>query len=121
MGRTRAKFSVKSDQTTALEDYSGAIGVEVVSDQAVAVGVTAVPTPVGQSSSDVWIAFEWFMGKFVFVSGVGFEDGNSERVLESKAMRKVQEGEQLITVVESSALSTGFTLQVAQRILVKLH
>jgi len=36
---------VRSDQFVATEGYEIAIGMAVVSDQALAIGVTAVPTP----------------------------------------------------------------------------
>jgi hypothetical protein len=44
--RSRFTYGVISDQAASLEDQVGAVGIAVVSDQAVAVGATAVPTPI---------------------------------------------------------------------------
>ena len=52
--RTRFKYMVISDQAAAIEIQAGAIGMAVVSDQSVAVGVTAVPTPITDMGSDLW-------------------------------------------------------------------
>ena len=52
--RSRFEVGIISDQTAATEDQLGAIGMAVVSDQAVAVGVTAVPTPITDMGSDLW-------------------------------------------------------------------
>jgi len=41
--------------------------------------------------------------------------------IDSKAMRRVEEGQDLIIVAEFSAAGAGFILAVAGRILIKLH
>ena len=52
--RTRFLVSVVTDQVAADELVLGALGMAVVSDQAVAIGVTAVPTPITDMGSDLW-------------------------------------------------------------------
>jgi len=55
--RERFFWYVRPDVFTGGEPYGGAIGFCVVSDQAVAIGVTAVPTPITDMGSDLFYAF----------------------------------------------------------------
>jgi len=79
-------LSIRSDQTGATEDQHAAYGAAVVSDQAVAVGVTAVPTPITDDFSDLWFVYERLIGTFV-TTGAGLTNKSYETVIDSKAMR----------------------------------
>ena len=121
--RTRGVLALISDQIAAVEQQAVNYGQIVVSDQAVAIGITAVPTPVVDDQSS-WLVMETLFGRFNFVTGVGMQQlsGSSLQVpFDSKAMRKVEEGQDLIVVVETSAISTGVTLFSYSRTLIKLH
>ncbi len=52
--RTHMTLFVSSDQTGAGENYDVGYGSCVVSDQAAAIGITAVPTPFTDLGSDLW-------------------------------------------------------------------
>ncbi len=52
--RTHLEVLFQSDQVAATETQLGAIGLCVVSDQAAAIGITAVPTPDTDLASDLW-------------------------------------------------------------------
>ncbi len=52
--RTRGWLSISSDQTTTSENQELVYGVAVVTDQANAIGVTAVPTPSYSYVSHNW-------------------------------------------------------------------
>ena len=52
--RTIGSIWVRSDQVAAVEDPFGAVGFTVVSDKAIATGVTALPDPITQEGSDAW-------------------------------------------------------------------
>ena len=54
MVRVRGVIRLETDQLTTTEFQEIAFGLAVVSDQAVAVGVTAVPSPVSDNGSDLW-------------------------------------------------------------------
>jgi len=117
--RTLFTYHVLSDQVASGEFQIGAIGMAVVSDQAVAIGVTAVPTPITDMASDLWFAYSQFnqngSGLNAGQVGYGYE-------LHSKAMRKVDVGEDIIVVVESSgSASAGYSLITGGRLLVKTH
>ena len=122
--RTRGVISVRSDQQAASETFGASYGEAVVSDEAAAVGVTAVPTPTTDSASDLWHVYEYIVGRFQFGSTASFVDVGVERIIDSKAMRKVEDGQQLVTVVEgpgAGLTSSGSAILGYSRLLVKLH
>ena len=120
--RTRMNWLLASDQSGATEDFGAGFGVAVVSDQASAIGVTAVPTPVTDIASDLWFVHELQFGLFRFVSGIGFEGVSGiQRTIDSKAMRKVEEGQDIVFVLENTSLSAGSESFLGGRILLKLH
>ena len=91
----------------------------VVSDQAFAIGATAIPTPITDADSDLWIMHQYFAAPFTFGSGTGFSNVSETFTFDSKAMRKVPEGSRLIWSVEvGSTVGLSYLLQFA--VLVKL-
>ncbi len=120
--RFRGYWHLRSDQTGAAEDFQAAWSSCVVSDQAVAIGITAVPTGFTDKDSDLFYMYDVLAGAFVFVSGTGFQPiGGLTKDVDSKAMRKVEEGSQLIWTLEASGLSNGITAFTSGRVLLKLH
>ncbi len=118
--RTRGTIAVKSDQTAADEEGVLGFALAKVSDQASSIGITAVPTPITDEASDLFFVYQfaWFSWQHV-TSGGGISIMTTE--FESKAMRKVDIGEDIVTVVENASASFGVQFQVKFRILVKLH
>ncbi len=88
--RSRFLVSIASDQVAASETQVGAVGLAVVSDQANAIGVTAVPTPITDMGSDLWFVHQLLYNEMIFGSAIGFQT-QAQRIYEidSKAMRKV--------------------------------
>ncbi len=121
--RTRFLLGMSSDQAAASERQVGGFGMAVVSDQANAIGVTAVPTPISDMGSDLWFVHQLLYNDFVFGTGVGFEDNVlAQYVIDSKAMRKVDIGQDLVVVAEfSSNGSGGFNITAGGRMLVKVN
>ncbi len=120
--RTRLHLFLNSDQQIASENQFAAVGMAVVSDQASAIGVTAVPTPITDLASDLWFLHQWMTSEFIFATAVGL-GGSAGKVMEvdSRAMRKVEDGEDAIVCVESDAVSNGVEFGTMGRMLVKLH
>ena len=119
--RTRGYVYVVSDQVSAIETQDWAYGEIIVSDQAVAVGITAVPTPSADSQSS-WHVYERGSTKFEFITGAGFQASTGQFMqFDSKAMRKVEEGQDLIAVIEAAAISSGMTMTTFSRTLIKFH
>ncbi len=120
--RTVGFFGVRSDQTATSETYDGAVGMAVVSDQASAIGITAVPTPWTDLGSDLFFTHQMLMGRFLDLTAAGFEMNALTWIqYESKAMRRVNEDQDIVVTVEGSSLSAGCAVHHAARILVKLH
>ena len=94
-----------------------------MSDQATAIGVTVIPTPITDMGSDLWFVHKLAMSHLQFTSGVGFDGNSGTRVdIDSKAMRKVDIGQDMVVVSEIPAtISDGTTLLLAGRMLVKVN
>ena len=118
--RTRGLMRVSSDQSAATEEYGISTGIAVVSDQAAAIGVTAVPSPVSDMSSDLFFVFETQGGRLEFKDATGVLEMGHEVLIDSKAMRKVAIGQDL-AVVASATGAVGNRLLLGFRMLVKLH
>ncbi len=119
--RVRGEWVVFSDQQAADESFHASLGFCVVSDQASAIGITAVPTPGTDRASDLFFVYEQWLGAYFNVSASGFETINS-RSYDSKAMRKVEEGQDMIVTLEQDPLvAGGMIVDNSARVLIKLH
>ena len=114
---TRGKLYMRSDQEAATERQEVAYGEIVVQEPAFAIGVTAVPIPNTESSSDFHV-YEWLMNHSSLTST---ELPGVTQVIDSKAMRKVDVGQDIIAVAEVAAGSSGLLLSAFSRVLIKLH
>ena len=117
--RMHLEVFMRSDQSAAVEAQAASIGAAVVSDQSVAIGVTAVPTPTTDAASD-----KWFLHKFLFGNSVSLTDQTVPGVrytLDSKAMRKVDGGSDLIWVVEGGGIEAGSMVTFGGRFLIKTN
>ena len=101
-----------------MEFQSGALGLAVVSDEAVAVGVTAVPTPVTEIASDLWYAHQVYFADAVSLTDLTVGGGRYR--IDSKAMRKVEDGQDIAIVAENAA-AFGQIISFAGRFLIKTH
>ena len=119
--RTRGLLFSRSDQSAATENYGGAFGMAVVSDQASLIGVSAIPTPITDMGSDLWFVHEQAYGRMNFKDASGvFEEGHTHR-FDSKAMRKVNADQDIVFVVETPSFSSSWSVMSTLRFLVKLH
>jgi len=118
--RTRFDLLLLSDQTAANEEFGMSWGAAVVSDQATAVGVTAVPTPVTDQGSDLWFALGHVWGAIAAnaVARTGYR-----MAIDSRAMRKVDVGQDIVVVVESMTATVGGGSEILQvgRMLAKVN
>ncbi len=119
--RTRGILFGRSDQTAASENWGGAMGIAVVSDQASAVGITALPTPVTDFGSDLWFMLLQQQGRFDLKSAVGVLESGRTVDIESKAMRKVDVGQDIVVVIETTSFNLSWSTSLGFRMLIKLH
>jgi len=102
--RTRGLFAVKTDQIATSENFMGAVGIGVVSEQAATLGITAVPHPDTDSGWNGWLWHSYWAGAILFGDATGFASPAVVSVpIDSKAMRKVGDNERLVLVVENSS------------------
>jgi len=98
--RTRGTVNVIPNVTTADVEFTGAIGVGVVTDRAFAAGAASIPGPFTDSGWDGWVATMLLSGalefgtegSFIWIEGVE---------VDSKAMRKVTDDETVVIMAES--------------------
>ena len=119
--RARGVMHLQSDQTAATESQACAVGMAIVSDQSVAIGATAIPSPVTDAGSDAWFMFQEIMASQL--SGAIDSRRGEFLQYDSRAMRKMEDGFQLVVMFESeaAALTSGVSLRHQARILIKLH
>ncbi len=116
--RTHMSFFLRSDQAAANETQQCTWGAAIVSDQAVAVGITAVPTPDTEMGSSLF-----FARKIMFADGVALTDVTTPGQyfeLDSKAQRKVEIGQDIV-IVEENPQTPGYVLKMGGVILVKTN
>ena len=120
--RLYLEILVTSDQLIATESQLVGVGKAVVGDQASGIGITAVPRPVSDSGSDLWLLQKMVLNDFTFLTASGVDTNAGQQFsLDSKSMRKVELGQDLITVIETDALSDGSLVTMFTRTLIKLH
>ena len=124
--RTHLIAFLHSDQVAATEVYGAGLGMSVVSDQASAIGVTAIPTPITDLGSDLFYVHKLMVGEFTLGDGTGFIESTGDGqqfAIDSKAMRKVNDDQDLVLTLESMVAFTGAgsLCVTAGRFLIKLH
>ena len=115
--RTRGMLALRSDQAAAIERQAAAFGIAVVSDQAVAVGVTAVPPPITELASNLWL-----LHQLIYADESNLTDRTRSgqfMSIDSKAMRKVEVGQDVVVVGEVAGIGGGAILTSGFRMLVK--
>ncbi len=118
--RSRGLLSVVTDQEAADEQPFGAVGIAIVSDQAVAAGVGSVPSPYTEPESDFWLLHQFWSAEARIGDGTGFARLSQVFELDSKAMRKVSDDETLILMMENGNATDGILYRLDMRFLVKL-
>ncbi len=113
------EMMIVSDQAAAIETQIGAFATAVVSDQATAIGVTAVPTPISDLGSDLFMQHQIFMADESNLTDRSKPGAHYS--IQSKAMRRVNGDQDMALVAEFSPVGNGFSLTVGGRILIKLH
>ena len=115
--RTHLSLFVLSDQAAAVEAQEVGIGFAVVSDQAVAIGVTAVPTSITDIGSDLW-----YLHKMLYANETSLTDRvtpGQQYTIDSKAMRKVDGDQDSVIVLE--VRDKGAILLLGGRMLIKTN
>ena len=119
--RTHTLVRWVSDQSAVSESARAVFGKLVITDEAAAVGVTAIPGPVLNADAS-WFVWQAMAFQFLFSSGVGVDAQNGTNYfIDSKAMRKVGPNDTVVSVVENVDDAHGGSFQAVGRFLIKLH
>ncbi len=117
--RTHWELKLMSDQAAAVENQAVALGIAVVSDEAATVGITAVPLPSTNAGSALWFLHAWVFGDGTRTATTTTD--SSYRSIDSKAMRKVDNGQDVVVVLQGGGVGSGMFVTVAGRQLVKTN
>ncbi len=121
--RTHQLVHYFSDQFAASETVFGTFGHLVVTEQAAAIGITAIPDPSGISGDPEadWFVWQAMSDRVIRQTDVGFQSiVGVQYSIDSKAMRKVGPDDQVVTVFSQEA-SFGATMITNGRTLIQLH
>ena len=97
--RVRGEIMATSDQTALLERAEGALGMIVVSEDAFAAGISAVPGPVSDIGNDGWFLWQAYTTYFDLIQGMT----PHFITIDSKAKRIIREGSRIAVVAEGAA------------------
>jgi len=121
--RNRGLLSIRSDQTAQSENAHGAIGLAVVTETAAAAGIASIPSPITESDWDGWLMWQPWSTAFTLTgtgaSGAPVSYGYFP--YDSRAMRKIEDEESLVFVIENQDAGGGVVFTWLSRTLFKLH
>jgi len=103
---------------TADNITTGAWGMIVVTDLALAAGAASIPGPITDVTDDGWFVWQPILSRLEFVTGAGIE-ANSAKIVEfdSKAKRIVETGQIVAVMVENASASFAFEFLLNMRLL----
>ena len=116
--RTRGMVSVQLNSYASDLVPVGAIGMAVVSSEALVAGITAIPEPFNDADWGGWFVWRSFAYRFEFGDGTGSQLASWSMEIDSKAMRKVTPNTALVVIAESQA--TAFSVFDGTRHLFKM-
>ena len=110
--RTRGELTVVGTVATALDDGFAevAAGICIVTENAIGIGVTAVPDPIADRTWDGWLWY-WNGGMIADSTAVSVGNGGNKVItIDSKAMRKLRSTDRLIGLVATGSLNGAATI-----------
>ena len=114
--RTVGSFFVGLDQIVANEQQLGAFGLILATDQAISVGITAIPDPITDINDDGWFVYVPIQQETQYATVVGQSMGRTYD-FDSKAKRVVYTGTGVAVVVANSHATNGLDISVGFRML----
>jgi len=119
--RTRGWLMATSDQHTGDEFPFGALGFAIVNERAANLGITAVPLPNTDAGSSLFFSWTPWFAPIAVGSDISFGDVSSHVEFDSRAMRKVEVGDDLVVTVENQSTTDGALFLFQARILIKTN
>jgi len=97
--------------------YHGAIGAFVANSRAVTAGVASLLDPVTDVGDDAWFWYQSFHGGGTATPGSAGDQGGQVWEIDSKAMRRVDDGFEIVFVVANATAATDFSVALSLRAL----
>ncbi len=116
--RTRGGLYFQTDQEAADEVQIGAVGMMLVTQAALTAGAAAIPGPSIDALNDGWFWWQSLLHAQFVAGGNPTKPGRFIEI-DSKAMRKFDDGMALVLMVENASPINVFEIAVDIRILVK--
>jgi len=108
--------------TAAGDGFQGAVGIGIATEAAVMAGIASVPTPITEQGDENWLWWHVFSVHNPVVSSSGITRSGFQRVVvDSKAMRKLDDGMSLYWAIELVETGTAtMTVRADSRVLILL-
>jgi len=120
--RTVGSLMVANDQFAATESAVLAMGMGVFNAPAVAAGVASLPTPITDEASDLWFVYEAVPAWITVATAVSIATpGATIRYFDQRAMRKVEDGQDIGVLLENASGTDGVRFWLKFRLLIKMH
>ena len=118
--RVRGRLLFVSDQAAAQETQIGSIGIAIIKEPVRAAGGAALPDPFVDAAADFWLYWE-SLNMFGSQGDPDHGGENLNMVIDTKAMRKVEDGDALVVMVANHHATAGFQINWNARFLWLLH
>jgi len=118
--RIRGLLDVGPIGLTADMDAQGAFGFCIVNGEAFDAGVASVPTPWTESFDDRWLYHTYWSVHYELPASGSFVGQSFVQEIDSKAMRKMNNGDVLIGVIENANAGDNVSVFMNVRTLLKL-
>ena len=118
--RVRGQLAFFSDIVAASEFPHGAFGMCVVNGEAFDAGVASIPTPFSESFDDRWLFHSYLMAP-IRANANTIDQNWANITIDGKAMRKVNDGDVVVNVLENGSSAHGAQFLINLRMGVKLH
>ena len=117
--RSRGRITIQPQVYSADLNIVGAFGIGLVSSEAAAVGITAIPEPFSDADWGGWMVWQSFALHYEFHDATGSFLESEAIEIDSKAMRKVEPNSVMVFVAESQG--GAFFIAETVRLLQMLH
>ena len=120
--RTRGSFDMQIADTAGISDaIIGAMGIGIVTAEAFAIGITAVPSPITDDVWDGWLFHQYFGYSPGLIISTTLVSAGYRIPVDSKAMRKLDFGDTIFFGLETVETGTVvLNVMANSRLLVKL-
>ena len=116
--RTVGVLTIRSDQGGSIESQIGSFGMIIVTDAAIAIGVSAMPDPSNDGGDAGWFVHQYFSQASTLLVGTGVN--SVSYMIDSKAKRIIQSGQQIAILVKNNDAATGLSYSLQIRLLAQI-